>query len=82
VVKDTAKEVKVEIKFPAPPRAGKYKFTVHVISDSYLGLDHEVPFVLEVASAAELPEPEVNHTHKDDASAFGQHSHLAFTKKL
>ena len=47
-VTDGSKVTTVELNFPAPARAGKYKYTVHVVSDSYLGLDHEVPFVLEV----------------------------------
>jgi len=64
-VTDLGKVVVTEVKFPAPPRAGKYKFTVHVISDAYLGLDHEVTFDLQVESAAELPEIEDAY-EKDD----------------
>jgi hypothetical protein len=58
------KVVTKEIKFPAPARQGKYKFTVHVVSDSYLGLDHQVAFELKVESAAELPE--VEDAYKDE----------------
>jgi len=64
-VTDQAKEVVTEVKFPAPPRAGKYKFTVHVISDSYLGLDFESTFELQVESAAELPEVEDAYEKED-----------------
>eukprot|EP00613_Pedinella_sp_CCMP2098_P005377 CAMPEP_0171605078 /NCGR_PEP_ID=MMETSP0990-20121206/6990_1 /TAXON_ID=483369 /ORGANISM="non described non described, Strain CCMP2098" /LENGTH=777 /DNA_ID=CAMNT_0012167729 /DNA_START=61 /DNA_END=2394 /DNA_ORIENTATION=+ len=58
------REVTKEIKFPAPARAGKYKYTVHVISDSYVGLDHEINFDLKVESAAELPE--IEDAYKDE----------------
>lgn len=61
---DQSKEVTTEIKFPAPPRKGKYQFTVHVVSDSYLGLDVEHAFELQVESAAELPE--VEDAYKDE----------------
>jgi uncharacterized membrane protein len=55
-ITDQSKNVTLEMKFPAPPKAGKYKFTVHVICTSYLGLDHEIDFDLQVESAAQLPE--------------------------
>jgi translocation protein SEC63 len=55
-VTDQSKSVTTEMKFPAPPKAGKYKFTVYVISTCYLGIDHEHKFDLQVESAAELPE--------------------------
>ena len=41
-----------EIKFGAPPRAGVYKFKVHIVSDSYLGLDQEIPFDMKVGEPA------------------------------
>lgn len=64
-VVDQSKVVKTEIKFPAPPRAGKYKYTVHVVSSAYLGLDHEVKFEMVVESAAELPEIEDAYDDED-----------------
>jgi len=55
-ITDQSKLVTTEMKFPAPPKAGKYKFTVHLISTCYLGIDHEIKFDLQVESAAQLPE--------------------------
>lgn len=57
-VTEQGRVVTKEIKFPAPPRAGKHAFTVHVVSDSYLGLDHAIPFELSVAPQAEVAEYE------------------------
>lgn len=57
-VTEQGRVVTKEIKFPAPPRAGKHAFTVHVMSDSYLGLDHAIPFELSVAPQAEVAEDE------------------------
>ncbi len=51
-VTDLGRVVKTELKFPAPPRAGDYKYTVHTICDSYLGLDHEDTFKLTVGRVA------------------------------
>lgn len=64
-VTDQSQVSKTEVKFPAPPLAGAYKYTVHVVSDSYVGLDHAAPFVLEVAAASELPEVEDAYEDED-----------------
>jgi hypothetical protein len=53
-VVDQGRVVKKELKFPAPPRAGKHAYTVHVVSDSYLGLDQSLPFELSVQPQAEV----------------------------
>lgn len=50
------REVKHELKFLAPPQHGTFQFKVFVISDSYLGLDKEIPFEMKVIPADELPE--------------------------
>jgi len=55
-VVDQGRVAKKELKFPAPPRAGKHAYTVHVVSDSYLGLDHALPFELSVQPQAEVLE--------------------------
>jgi len=62
-VTDQSKVVVHETMFMAPQRKGTYKFNVHVISDSYLGLDQQIPFDMKVISSEELPEYE---PHKED----------------
>mmetsp|Transcript_16122 Transcript_16122/g.37579 ORF Transcript_16122/g.37579 Transcript_16122/m.37579 type:complete len:665 (-) Transcript_16122:220-2214(-) len=62
-ITDLNKKVVHEIKFMAPPRTGTYKFLVYIVSDSYLGLDQQIPFEMKVIGAHELPEFEA---HKDD----------------
>jgi hypothetical protein len=68
-VTDLSKVVKTELKFPAPPRAGDYKFTVHTICDSYLGLDHEDTFKLTVVSASLVEETVNEFDAAEDLSA-------------
>ena len=52
-ITDQGRKVVHEMKFPAPVTPPKaYQYTVHVISDSYLGLDHATPFDLQVEDAS------------------------------
>ena len=43
------------MKLPAPGRAGEYEFEVYVVSQSYVGLDQQIPFTMKVISAGSLP---------------------------
>lgn len=45
-----------EIKFMAPTEIGHHEYTLHVISDCYLGVDQEFIVPMEVHSADLLPE--------------------------
>jgi translocation protein SEC63 len=45
----------VELKFTAPSKPGHYSFTVHVRSDSYLGIDVQEDIKLDVQEAREAP---------------------------
>jgi translocation protein SEC63 len=48
----------IKLQFGAPPQAGKYTFVMHIINDSYIGLDIKeyVTMVVEEASKAEAIE--------------------------
>lgn len=52
-----------EIKFLAP-RQGEYEFSLHVLSNAYIGLDQKHPVELTVNDASVLPEYKI---HPDDA---------------
>ena len=39
------------MQFQAPPQAGKYSFVMHLVCDSYIGMDSKQDVVLEVEDA-------------------------------
>lgn len=41
-----------KMQFQAPPQPGKYSFVMHLICDSYIGMDSKKDVVLEVEDAA------------------------------
>ena len=41
-----------KMQFQAPPQAGKYPFVMHLICDSYIGMDSQKEVVLEVEDSA------------------------------
>ena len=43
----------LKMQFQAPPQAGKYPFVMHVVSDSYIGMDSQVDVVLNVEEVKE-----------------------------
>jgi len=49
-----------ELKFQAPPKAGRYNMLLQVFSDSYIGLDVNLDVNFTVRPAEELPEHEWN----------------------
>jgi translocation protein SEC63 len=55
-ISDTNRKIVHELRFMAPPRAGKYEMDLHVYSDCYMGLDESIEISFEVHPAAELPE--------------------------
>jgi translocation protein SEC63 len=62
-VAKSEKEFTHDIKFLAP-KTGVYEFKLHVLSNSYIGLDKELDVELEILDASALPEYKV---HPDDA---------------
>ena len=62
-VTSDARVVLHKIKFLAP-RAGHYEFDLHVLSNAYVGFDHEESVELTSQDASALPEYKV---HPDDA---------------
>ena len=45
-----------KMQFQAPPQPGKYSFVMHVVCDSYIGMDSQQDIVLEVESAEKAVE--------------------------
>ena len=45
-----------KMQFQAPPQAGKYPFVMHMICDSYVGMDSREDVVLDVEDAAKAEE--------------------------
>lgn len=45
-----------KMQFQAPPQVGKYPFTMHLICDSYVGMDSQLDVVLEVEDSAKAME--------------------------
>lgn len=62
-VPTTGRVTSREMRMLAPNRAATLGLDVYVKSDSYLGLDHKIPFTIEVVSAEGLPAYE---PHKED----------------
>ncbi|PWA27911.1 translocation protein SEC63 homolog [Gambusia affinis] len=60
----------VELKFPAPSKAGNYQYSVILRSDSYLGLDQFKPLKLEVHEAKAMldnhPQWDIPDTEEED----------------
>jgi translocation protein SEC63 len=58
----------LKAQFQAPPQAGQYTFVMHLICDSYMGMDTkmEVTLVVEEASKAAAMEPEDEISEPDE----------------
>ncbi|KAL9639529.1 MAG: hypothetical protein Q9204_001047 [Flavoplaca sp. TL-2023a] len=67
-----------KMQFQAPPQVGKYPFTMHLICDSYVGMDSKMDVVLEVEDSAKamemMEEDEISEPEED--SIAGQMSAL------
>ncbi|KAF1939892.1 hypothetical protein EJ02DRAFT_456455 [Clathrospora elynae] len=64
----------LKMQFGAPPQAGSYTFVMHMICDSYIGMDTkmEVTLVVEDASKAEEVEEEEEISEPEEDSIAGQ----------
>jgi len=62
---DQSRTVTCEFKFRAPDKPGHYEFDVHVLSDSYIGLDVVTKQAIDVISEEALPKYEM---HPEDAA--------------
>jgi translocation protein SEC63 len=64
----------LKMQFGAPPQAGSYTFVMHMICDSYIGMDTkmEVTLVVEDASKAEQVEEEEEISEPEEDSLAGQ----------
>ncbi|KAL8715519.1 MAG: hypothetical protein Q9220_000855 [cf. Caloplaca sp. 1 TL-2023] len=67
-----------KMQFQAPPKADKYPFTMHLVCDSYIGMDSKMDVVLEVEDGAKamemVEEDEISEPEED--SIAGQMSAL------
>jgi translocation protein SEC63 len=61
----------LKMQFGAPPQAGSYTFVMHVVCDSYIGMDTkmEVTLVVEDASKAEEVEEEDEISEPEDGTS-------------
>ncbi|KAF2124721.1 protein translocation protein SEC63 [Dothidotthia symphoricarpi CBS 119687] len=64
----------LKMQFGAPPQAGSYTFVMHMICDSYIGMDTkmEVTLVVEDASKAEEVEEDGEISEPDEDTIAGQ----------
>ncbi|KAF2827977.1 hypothetical protein CC86DRAFT_320443 [Ophiobolus disseminans] len=64
----------LKMQFGAPPQAGSYTFVMHVVCDSYIGMDTkmEVTLVVEDASKAEEVEEDDEISEPDEDTIAGQ----------
>ena len=61
-------------QFQAPPQVANFPFTMHLMCDSYIGLDSKVPIMLEVkdVSEAEVVESDDEISEPEEDSLAGQ----------
>jgi translocation protein SEC63 len=61
----------LKMQFGAPPQAGSYTFVMHVVCDSYIGMDTkmEVTLVVEDASKAEEVEEDDEISEPEDGTS-------------
>ncbi|KAH0565508.1 hypothetical protein GP486_001102 [Trichoglossum hirsutum] len=64
----------LKIQFQAPPQAGEYSFVMHLISDSYVGMDTKMEVTLKVDEIAKAEEmaAEDDISEPDEDSLAGQ----------
>jgi translocation protein SEC63 len=64
----------LKMQFGAPPNAGSYTFVMHLVCDSYIGMDTkmEVTLVVEEASKAETMDADDDISEPDEDSIAGQ----------
>ncbi|KAF2085464.1 hypothetical protein K490DRAFT_46507 [Saccharata proteae CBS 121410] len=62
----------LKMQFGAPPQAGQYKFTMHLVCDSYIGMDTKMDVILtvdEASKAVEISEEEEISEPEEDSLA-------------
>ncbi|KAL9040931.1 MAG: hypothetical protein Q9214_004292, partial [Letrouitia sp. 1 TL-2023] len=66
-----------KMQFQAPPQAGKYPFVMHLICDSYVGMDSKVDVLLEVEDSAKamemVEEDEISEPEEATVGEFPNH---------
>lgn len=64
----------LKMQFGAPPQAGSYTFVMHLVCDSYIGMDTkmEVTLVVEEASKAETMDADDDISEPEEDSIAGQ----------
>lgn len=54
-ISDQSRVVQHDLRFMAPPQAGRYSLLLRVVSDCYMGVDDEAEISFDVRPASELP---------------------------
>ena len=49
----------LRMQFTAPPQAAEYGFVMHLVCDSYVGMDVSVPVLMKVEEPSALAQPEI-----------------------
>jgi translocation protein SEC63 len=72
----------LKMQFGAPPQAGSYTFVMHVVCDSYIGMDTkmEVTLVVEDASKAEDVEEDGEISEPDEGTISPHSCPTCYTK--
>merc|ERR1712021_324402 len=63
-------EETIELQFAAPPQPGEYVFNLYVFSDSYLGMDHDIPITVKVKQGEQIQQIEDDEMEQEDSDAF------------
>jgi translocation protein SEC63 len=82
----TFEVVTMKMQFQAPPQPGEFKFTMHVVSDSYVGFDYkqDVTLVIDDASKAVEVDSDDDISEPDEGMPFlplSQNIHSILTFK-
>jgi len=63
-------EETIELQFAAPPAPGEYVFNLYVFSDSYIGMDHDIPITVKVKQGEQVEQFEDDAIEQEDSDAF------------
>lgn len=74
LVTNLVNETSIELKFPAPPKPGRYAYTVWLRSDSYLDCDKQTELKLDVKEAKPVDEDHPQWDISDDEDKEGEDS--------
>jgi len=64
----------MKMQFQAPPQAGEFKFTMHIVCDSYVGFDYkqDISLIIDDASKAQEVDSDDDISEPDEDTIAGQ----------